>query len=304
MKALSILTLAIVVSATEGCADEAESSTSPPPAQTSTPPPNGFDNAPTKTPVASCTDAAKLVYVVSRYGELHSFAPDKLTFTKIGRMNCPSGLPNSMAIDREGTAWVSFKNGKLGKVRTSDAVCSETAFVPNQQGFDKFGMAFTAASGATEKLYIAGIATASRDAIDGKGLGTIDLDTLAVSPIGDYSGDLARRAAELTGTGDGKLYGFFFTSPSATLAQIDPVTGSTQNPRVLSGIDVGKAFAFSFWGGDFWFYTSEGVPPDELPSKVTRLDTRSNAISVVIPNAGFSIVGAGVSICAPLTQPN
>src|SRR4051812_34321253 len=72
---------------------------------------------------AGCSDAAKLVYVVSDSNELFSFAPDKVAFTKIGQLNCPSGgaTPNSMAVDRSGNAWVNFSDGGLFKVSTADA---------------------------------------------------------------------------------------------------------------------------------------------------------------------------------------
>jgi hypothetical protein len=303
MKLPTFLATTIVVAVAAGCGSESstfgEQGGSGPGQQ----PPGSFENeTPPSTAATTCSDGAKLVYVINRTSDLYSFAPDKLTFTKIGRLNCPSGLPNSMAIDRTGTAWVNFKDGKLGKVSTVDATCTETNFAPSQQGFAKFGMAFSSLTTTADTLFVAGV---GQDTVTGgKGLGTIDLSSLSLAMIGDYSGDLAKRAAELTGTGDGRLYGFFFTTPSATLAQIDPAKGTTSNPRILDGVNVGQAFAFSFWGGDFWFYTSEGIPPNDKPSKVTRLNTQTNELSVVLPDVGgFSIVGAGASTCAPTTQP-
>jgi hypothetical protein len=287
-----------------GCGSESDSTFNEQGNNPGQQPPGSFENqTPPSSAATTCSEGAKLVYVIDRKSDLYSFAPDKLTFTKIGKLNCPSGLPNSMAIDRTGTAWVNFRDGKLGKVSTVDATCTETNFAPSQKGFAKFGMAFSSiGTTEAEKLFIAGV---GQDTVTGgKGLGAIDLGSLSLSMIGDYSGELAKRAAELTGTGDGRLYGFFFTSPSATLAQIDSASGTTSNPRVLDGVTVGQAFAFSFWGGDFWFYTSEGTPPNEKPSKVTRLNTQTNELSVVLPDVGgFSIVGAGASTCAPTTQP-
>ena len=114
-------------------------------------------------------------------------------------------------------------------------------------------------------------------------------------------GNLAGKGAELTGTGDGRLYGFFTTQPNATLAEIDRAKGSTSNDKSLDGVNTGNAWAFSFWGGDFWFYTSDGVNP----SRVTLLQTSaSGAISVAKSDVGgFRIVGAGVSTCAPTAPP-
>jgi len=250
---------------------------------------------------AGCSEAAKLVYVVSDTFELYSFAPDKLAFTEIGTLRCPSGgaTPNSMAIDRAGTAWVNFSDGSLFEVSTADASCQATKFQPGQHGFGRFGMAFAAnaAGSQDETLYVVGI---EADNV-GRGLAKIDLATMKLSPIGDFSGGLEGTGAELTGTGDGKLYGFFTTTPNATLARIDKATGATSGDRNLAGVSTGNAWAFSFWGGDFWFYTSS----NGTPSRVTRQKASSDD-SLATAKAdvgGFRIVGAGVSTCAPTSPP-
>ena len=202
-----------------------------------------------------------------------------------------------MAVDRSGTAWVNYASGHLYKVSTTDASCVDSGFAPNQAGFLKFGMAFaTQGTGATEEsLYVSGLVGTA-----GRGLGRIDLSTLKLTMLGQYSDALAGQAAELTGTGDGRLFGFFTTSP-ATLARIDQAAGATSSDQPLGGVSTGNAFAFSFWGGDFWFYTSDGP----TPSKVTRLETATNQLSVVKSDVGgFRIVGAGVSTCAPVTFPH
>jgi hypothetical protein len=259
----------------------------------------GFNT--TITPKDACSDAAKLVYVLSQEKELYSFTPNTLTFAKIGKLACPtSATPVSMAVDRGGTAWVNYANGELYKVSTRDASCVKTSFEPNQQGFLKFGMAFSTndATSDEETLYISGL---SDTGISGKGFGKIDLSTLKVTMLGEYTSTLAGKAAELTGTGDGRLYGFFITAPNATLAQIDRVAGATSNDKALEGVNTGNAFAFSFWGGDFWFYTTGGSEP----SKVTQLKASAGGeLAVVMKDVGgFRIVGAGVSTCAPITPP-
>ena len=248
-----------------------------------------------------CSDAARLVYVVSQENALYSFRPNTGAFVRIGRLSCPAaGTPNSMAVDREGTAWVNFSDGSLFKVSTADASCAETGFEPNQAGFAKFGMAFAANSDGSsdETLYISGLDFLAGG---GQGLGKIDLKTMKVTMLGDYSGSLAGQGAELTGTGEGRLFGFFTTQPHATLAQIDKSSGATSNDRSLEGVNTGNAWAFSFWGGDFWFYTSDGLNP----SRVTRLATSGDGSIEVSKSdvGGFRIVGAGVSTCAPTTPP-
>jgi hypothetical protein len=204
-----------------------------------------------------------------------------------------------MAVDRSGTAWVNYSDGRLFRVSTRDAKCTATAFEPGQSGMTKFGMAFAsnAAGSQEETLFVSGIQDSTFND-GGKGLAKIDLASLKLSPVSDYDGDLAKKGAELTGTGEGRLYGFFTTFPDATLANIEKASASTSEKRALEGVSTGSAWAFSFWGGDFWFYTSFG-----LPSSVTRLRAKTGEIEIVKPDVGgFRIVGAGVSTCAPLTS--
>ena len=249
-----------------------------------------------------CSDEAKLVYVVSAENDLYSFKPDALAFTKIGKLGCSAGAasPNSMAVDRQGTAWVNYSDGSLFKVSTKDASCTSTSFAPGQSDFEKFGMAFSsnAAGSSEETLFVAGLA----DPLFGgaSGLAKIDLTSMKLTPIGDYSGALRGQGAELTGTGDAKLYGFYTTSP-ATLAEIEKASGATSGNKSLTGVSTGDAWAFSFWGGDFWFYTANNLQE----SSVTRYKKATDgSISVVMPKVGgFRIVGAGVSTCAPTTPP-
>jgi hypothetical protein len=251
-----------------------------------------------------CADAAKLVYVVSAQDDLYSFKPDKLVFTKIGHLSCPAmagSSPNSMAVDRSGTAWVNYSKGELFKVSTSDASCLSTTFQVGQHGFVRFGMAFSsnASGGSEETLFVSGVTGTSPPS--GLGLGKIDLGTFALTPLADYPSPLNGQAAELTGTGDARLFGFFTTNP-ATLAQIDKTSAATSNDKSLTGLTNFLAWAFSFWGGDFWFYTATNA---STPSKVTRLKTATdNSLSTVVDDVGFTIVGAGVSTCAPTSPVN
>jgi hypothetical protein len=248
-----------------------------------------------------CSEAAKLVYVVTDQNELFSFKPDTTTFAKIGELQCPSGgaTPNSMAVDRTGTAWVNFSDGGLFKVSTADAACEATTYQKGQLGSTRFGMAFATntATSMEETLYVVGIEGIN----GGKGLGKIDLTTMKLTALGDFSGALAGQGAELTGTGDGRLYGFFTTQPNATLAQIDKATGATSGASDLKGVNTGNAWAFSFWGGDFWFYTSQNVSPSVVTRKQTSTDGSIGTAKADV--GGFRIVGAGVSTCAPTTPP-
>lgn len=245
----------------------------------------------TQPDAGGCSEAAKLVYVVSAENELYSFQPQTLAFTKVGRLNCPTiESPNSMAVDRAGYAWGNFTGGSLFKVSTKDATCTATPFQTGQAGFRRFGMAFSteAAGGTSETLYVVGI---SDDLTTGKGLAKIDLNTFELTTLGDFSGTSRGQGAELTGTDDAKLFGFFTTSP-ASLAEIDKASGATSNVKNLDGVETGEAWAFSFWGGDFWFYTS---PAQGAPTSVTRLAASGDgSLQVVKQDFGnFGIFASG-----------
>jgi hypothetical protein len=64
---------------------------------------------------SDCADSgATLVYLISNDSTLASFYPPTATFTTIGRIACPTtSSPNSMAVDRSGTAYVGFSRGSF-----------------------------------------------------------------------------------------------------------------------------------------------------------------------------------------------
>ena len=254
----------------------------------------------TTGPTADCSDAAKLVYVISDQNTLYSFAPNTLKFTPIGALRCPtSDTVNSMAVDRSGTAWVNFTDGKLYRVSTKDASCATTSFAPNQAGFtNELGMGFSSDSpgSKSETLFVSDNA--------GLGVAKVDLGSMSLTALGPYTGTESGANAELTGTGDARLFGFFATSPAA-FAEIDKATAATPKVTPLTSVNASEGgYAFSFWGGDFWFYTAFPTPssPDATTS-VTHYVSATGAASVVLANIGFVIVGAGVSTCAPTAPP-
>lgn len=251
----------------------------------------------TDDPPASdgCADSTRLVYTIDYTSDvdqgstayLRRFDPKTATFAIVGKVACPTGSdPNSMAVARDGTAWVLYQDGSLFKVSTKDASCQSTSFEPFQQGFDTFGMGFASdGPGSTkETLFIAGYPPNAQ-------LGSIALDTLKVTRLGPFTGDLDARA-ELTGTGEARLFGGFEGSPWI-VAEIDKKTGAELSKAPQPDINGTNNFAFAAWGGDFWLFVGLDVfryhPGDATSTKVTSVD--------------FRTVGAGVSTCAPYTPP-
>jgi hypothetical protein len=240
----------------------------------------------------SCAEKAKLVYVLSDDGVIYAFLPTTLEFTKIGLLSCPSAptaMPYSMAVDRSATAWVSYDDGNLYRVSTEDAACEGTGFTPNQHGFMRFGMAFVSDTPGSdaETLFAA--------PYEGNGLGRVDLETFQLDYVGPY--DALFEKAELSGNAEGRLFGYFDGEP-VVLAEIDKTNAHVVSQKPLPEVVIGHAWAFAFWGGDFYLFSAPGVT-----SRVDRYRPSDGSVVTVKTGVGFSVVGAGVSTCAPLAIP-
>ncbi|CAN5818192.1 hypothetical protein BH09MYX1_BH09MYX1_11940 [soil metagenome] len=253
-------------------------------------------------PTPGCSDAAKLVYLVSSQNGLYSFNPGTLQLKSIGTLDCQVGFgvtPNSMAVDRNAKAYVNMSDGSLYTVNTANAHCTSTSYQSGQSNRRIRGMGFSSdiSGGDAETLFTC---TADDSTFGGGGLAKIAVGSYKLSLIGDYGGALAGTECELTGTGDARLFGFYATLSPPKLSELAKTTakGSATTPLTVT---TSSAYAFSFWGGDFWFYTADS----SSSSKVTRYKYASDkSFSVVVPSTNMTVVGAGVSTCAPISPPN
>jgi hypothetical protein len=257
----------------------------------------------TEVPPDDCAERAQWIYLVDADKHLIQFRPDDLSFTLIGIMACPAGgfdpNPFSMSVDRDATAWVLYAPslggpGELFEVSTVDATCSVTTFETNQHGFGVFGMGFVSdASGSSEEtLYVAG-GNALNIGTGNAQFGWIGFPSLALSPLGEVPG-----WPELTGTGSGELWGFFPHSTPTMVHQLDKSFGTVVHTYELSvPTGVVEAWAFAFWGGDFYIFHKLFADPS---SNVYKLESDDGTTSLVVPDSGYKIVGAGVSTCAPV----
>lgn len=259
-----------------------------------------------------CSEAAKLIYVLSDENDLYSFDPPAKKFTLIGPLNCPTSMqPNSMAIDREANAYVNYVQsddfgndtaGSIFKVSTLDASCQATN-ISLGAGWYRLGMGFStdAVDTTSETLYVTGTGSLSGAS---PGLGRIDLKSGQVVPVGAFTGALEGEDAELTGTGDAKLFGFFTTTP-VQVAEINKSTGAIIAAKSPAGVETPAAWAFSSWGGALYLYTAPSPLFD--PSRTTNVThyvfPDGPVDTAYMENIGFRIVGAGVSTCAPVEPP-
>ncbi len=260
--------------------------------------PEDVFDAPPDKPVNNCKDAGiTYVYLISTEDRLIRFYPPSASFTTIGTISCPSGPgaePFSMAVDRDGIAYVLFNDGELFRVSTLTASCQATGFQGSQNGFPLlFGMGFSSnATDPGETLFVAGADT-QNTGIPSE-LATIDPLTFTLAPIAHMSQFIGE--PELTGTGDARLFAFAPGTPTSHLSEIDKASAA-----VLSDVHLDlnqatiTAWAFAFWGGDFYFFTSD--QPGH--SVVHRYTPGGDPKPPVVATTNLTIVGAGVSTCAP-----
>jgi len=154
-------------------------------------------------------------------------------------------------------------------------------------------MGFVAEPNGEETLYV----TESSYAHPSLGLARLDLGSSKLDYVGPWS-ESPGDAVELTGTGDGRLYAFGLPTPakSATLVEVDEATAAVLTSIALPLGDTNSSFAFAHWGGDFYLFIAPG--PSE-PTEVTRYRPSDGSLTLV-GKLGATVVGAGVSTCAPL----
>jgi hypothetical protein len=252
-----------------------------------------------------CSDASKYVYVLDQNNSLYKFDPSIASwaaFTRVGVVDCGGNAPNSMAISRDGVAYVNLgSNGYsstadcvgVSKVSIKDASClGTTPFACGSAGFGKFGMGFSTNSATTtdESLFLGNTETNK--------LGSLDPATGATKIVAS----LPSAGAELTGNAAGELWAFMPQTYPPSVAQIDKQTGAALKtfdlPQLPSALGSRLAWAFAFWGGDYYlFYYSSST---DSSTNVWRLKT-DGTLTKYIANTGLTIVGAGVSTCAPLS---
>ena len=240
------------------------------------------------------------IFVLSITAELWKYFPETNTFDSLGPIGC--GLPPttfSMAVDRTGFAWVQYQGGELRKVSvTNVANCTDPNYPLGQTAVANFGMAFVSnsESDACDRIY-GNTATGLPEGNNVADFFSIDPVTLKATIIGKSN----YGTAEVTGTGDGRAF-FFAGANPAKLVEIDKATGKSLNVIPLPGVELGNAWAFAFFAGDFYFFTnSKGGPGSEV-THIDYDDSDNNGkqdIKQIVDNAPISIVGAGVSTCAP-----
>lgn len=253
----------------------------------------------------NCSDDAKLIFTIDTNRTLSKFNPTMKMFMDIGQLNCPARAgsnPFSMGIDRDATAWVLYVqqgffgglSSELFKVDTTTLACTKTTWQSGTQGHDVFGMGFStnAVGGTDDTLYIAG---GSGPSVPSSKLAKMDMGSFAPSTVGTVTG-----WPELTGNANAELWGFFPAENGTRVERLDKGTGGAAQTFMLPSLDgalMNAAWAFAFYGGDYWIFLQKS---GENATSVYQMNGMTGSITSTTPTNGRRIVGAGVSTCAPV----
>lgn len=247
-----------------------------------------------------CSDAAKLVYVVDESNTFSQFNPGTKTFTDLGTLNCPASggaTPFSMGVDRNTIAWVLYSDGELFRVDiTGQLACTATGW-HSSNGLTQFGMGFSTNSvgGTDDTLFVAGGAAVSMGT--SATLAKLDTTGFTASTVGTVTG-----WPELTGNGNAELWGWFPSDASGNgtprVEKIDKTSGAPLTTYMLPSLQgMPSAWAFAFWGGDYWVFLAKDL---DVSTTVYQVDGTNGQIKSTTPTGSRLIVGAGVSTCAPV----
>ncbi len=216
-----------------------------------------------------CAPGTDLVYVVSDDSELWSFDPVEEVFELVGPIACGGYRPYSMAIDRDGRAWLLLLDDiplalvarGLFSIDINDpSDCQAIAYTEGLFGL--FGMSFVdnPPPSTCEELFVHSYSGQGPFA-EGEGIGMLGRldgdDALQVVGNTDFDG------AELAGTSQGRLFSLAGADP-VKLVEYDRETAGEIERLDIDGVEKTSASAMAFYGGDFYLFTEAG-PPDCVP---------------------------------------
>jgi hypothetical protein len=244
-----------------------------------------------------CTQAGQFIYTVDSNGTFARFDPKTLTSVDIDSLSCPTlASPFSMNVDQKGIAWIIFDDGNLFRVDTATAACTSTSYLPGQHGFNTYGMGsvFDSSSGIDTLYLSSGTPTATVSQ-----LGTLAYPGLTITQVAN----VPLGWLELSGTGDGQLWGYAPTGSSSggpLLTRINRTSGVLIEKYDLPEITTIGGFAVKFFGGSFFIFVGPDVWKVDRSALLPGHTTATVPAKRVLTTPGRDVVGAGVSTCAPV----
>jgi hypothetical protein len=207
----------------------------------------------------------------------------------------------SMAVDRLGFAWVQYLGGELRKVDvTNVANCTDPGYVPGQTGVSQLRHGLRLQQ-PVRRLRPHLRQHLQRQAEGNKDRRLLDHRPPTLRPRQARQDQLRRRGHRHR------------RRPGLPVRRRQPRQAGrgrqghrhTLSVIPLPGVELGGAFAFAFFAGDFYFFTDSD---NDSTSEVTHIDyddsdnNGKQDLTVVCTTPPCSIVGAGVSTCAPTSR--
>ena len=242
---------------------------------------------------SNCGSGAEFVYTIDEFtNQLSRFDPHTKTFTDLGALSCNQGAatPFSMGVDRNTIAWVLYDSGTLYHVDINNGLACTPTTWNSPLGLIVFGMGFSTDTpgGTTDSLFVGGGGGQMASSFT---LAKVNTAAMTAQMVGSEP-DLP----EMTGNSNAELWGFIPSDTSARVVQFNKTDGSiltSFNEPTLAGSTNG--YAFAHWGGDYWVFLSQ-----QAMTTVYQVDHTSGAITSTTLAPGRTVVGAGVSTCAPV----
>ena len=235
-------------------------------------------------PVTDCSaEADENIYIIDIYNNLYELDSRTFAFTNLTTIDCSvNESVFSMAVQRSGLLWLQLNDGKLYKYNITTKTCTDSGFIRNQTDIEYFSMTFVQKDiGGDELLYISKIND------DGGKLASIDLDTLTVSYIGNYS---EGQYGSIRGASNGRLFGLSSDSDddeSLNIRAIDPATAQIlfEYPSLplVNGLD---SFSFIPYNSQFFiagdFSNTLDISIFDPFKNTTTLKTTLSKISIQV----------------------
>ena len=238
---------------------------------------------------SECDLTTQHIYLISSGGEMLQFDPSE-SVPGIDRLdlnldNC-FGAPFSMSVDRTGRAWIlSQLDGEIYWVDLKTGECTDSNYQQSNMFSDRFGMGFASDANdpTREYLYVASVSGSISQSF-----GAIDPETGQLH----VRGDLTHTGLELTGTSEGRL--FAYSPQNGLVLELNTNQGEELQRWSVPQLSFPTAWAFAHWGGFLYMFVTDGG------NKIFRLDPETGQTEMLEENGEYSIVGAGVSTCAPV----
>ena len=238
----------------------------------------------------SCDGGYTRIYVITESADILSFDPTTSLFRKMGTISCPgtASFPNSMAVARSGLAYVGSSMAPSSRSEWPRPSASPRPSLSTKAGLRSLEWATCATMRATARR-----STSPRRMTLLGWPGSTRVRSCSTSS------DPSRwniTTPELTGTGAGQLFAFeAIDNNDSAILEIDKATATVVAESLLTGVERGNAWAFSFWGEAFYTFTR----PASSPGSVVARFRPSDGSIVRVAATDEVIVGAGVSTCAP-----